>query len=291
MVADRPHPDSPPPDDPEDKPEAYDPQESSGTEHTPDEGAARTPARKPSEEFGPLDLEEPEPAASHAETLDVCPNCGAPMEGIDTLVCLRCGFDLKTLRVIESAVVESEVDEEEDESARAEPLVKPMLADPLMPSLLAVLSIGTIAVALLAGLEALFPAFDPETADTLKVPWRMRLDEALRLPVFIGIWVACGFSALLVGGWLFGRPLGDASLAALRMLAVVSIAHLAVFFDITNPNMELFLEALLHGIAFFLLIMVLYRLKPRDTATVLGVMVVMYVLLSVLSRVVAWATG
>ena len=36
----------------------------------------------------------------YVKTLDVCPNCGANLPSSDSLVCLRCGFNLKTLQVM-----------------------------------------------------------------------------------------------------------------------------------------------------------------------------------------------
>ena len=54
---------------------------------------------QPSARGGDDDSDRP----SSPKELDVCPNCGASMRGAETLVCLRCGFDLKTMRVIDAA--------------------------------------------------------------------------------------------------------------------------------------------------------------------------------------------
>jgi len=60
---------------------------------------AETPPEQTDE---PDDEPDPEPPAesSHIKGLDVCPNCASPLGGVDAVVCLRCGFDMKTLKVI-----------------------------------------------------------------------------------------------------------------------------------------------------------------------------------------------
>src|SRR5881394_3589690 len=39
----------------------------------------------------PIEHKEPPPGGYSVQELDVCPSCGAPMRGADTLVCTRCG--------------------------------------------------------------------------------------------------------------------------------------------------------------------------------------------------------
>ncbi len=65
---------------------------------------------------------EPEPAApepSAIKALDVCPNCGSPLGAVDVVVCMRCGFDLKSLKVIETEKGEVVVPEAPEEAPRS----------------------------------------------------------------------------------------------------------------------------------------------------------------------------
>jgi len=66
----------------------------------------------------PPDLEEPPAVAA----LDVCPNCASPLGGVDIIVCMRCGFDMKSLKVIKT-----------DTKATAKPIEEeeqPILSEP-----------------------------------------------------------------------------------------------------------------------------------------------------------------
>ncbi|MCZ6445243.1 MAG: hypothetical protein O6758_03555, partial [Planctomycetota bacterium] len=60
---------------------------------------------------------------SSVKALDTCPNCGASMAATDTLLCLRCGFDLKTLKVIKTVTGEAaKVEQLEQEDEEAPPI-------------------------------------------------------------------------------------------------------------------------------------------------------------------------
>jgi hypothetical protein len=241
---------------------------------------------KPSREPQPLDLEPPEeekPAPDRARpseeaderssspvhALDVCPNCGTPMRGRDTLVCMRCGFDLKSMKVIKTETGETTVDE--DEKAQREPLVKEGPGDPWLPLALAIIGGVLLLIGCLAGAPGLFPHVRATLAEgaTLVISWDERWGAAARFPILILLWTMCGFGSLIAGAWLFGRPFGNVGVGALRMLGIVAIARCAGFVSFSWPLVEFLLESLLAAAVFFVLTMLLFRVKPRDAATIL----------------------
>jgi hypothetical protein len=263
---------------------------------------------KPSGTSKPLDLEPPEireeptvdrskppedvdeRASAGVRGLDVCPNCGSPMRGPDTLVCMRCGFDLKTMKIIETKT--GETAGEEDEKAKREPLVRQGKVDPWLPLTLAIIAGIILLIGNLAGSSGLFPhlRIGLEEGQTLTIPWDARWGGAARFPVLIGLWTMCGFGALIVGAWLFGRPLGNVGLAALRMLGIVAIARCVCFISIPLRLGEFLVESVLAAAAFFLLTVLLFRMKPRDAGTILVVTIVLFLALFVVGHLVTWVT-
>ena len=230
------------------------------------------------------------PGASGVHALDVCPNCGSPMRGSDTLVCMRCGFDLKSMKVIETKT--GETTGEEDEKEQREPLVQEGPGDPWLPLALAIIGAVILLIGCLAGAGGLFPHLRAtlEEGATLVVSWNERWGAAARFPALIGLWTMCGFGALIAAAWLFGRPFGNVGLGALRMLGIVAIAHCAGFLGFSWRVAEFFIESLLAAAVFFILTMLLFRLKPRDAATLLVVTIVLFLALFVIAHLVTWVT-
>jgi len=230
------------------------------------------------------------PDASDVHAVDVCPNCGSPMRGSDTLVCMRCGFDLKTMKVIETK--KGETTGEEEEKEQRDPLVQEGPGDPWLPVALAIIGAAILLIGCLAGAAGLFPHLRAtlEEGATLVVSWNERWGAAARFPVLIGLWTMCGFGALIAGAWLFGRPFGNVGLGALRMLGIVAIARCVGFLSLSLRPVEFILESLLAAAVFFILTMLLFRMKPRDAATLLVVTIVLFLALFVIAHLVTWVT-
>jgi len=231
---------------------------------------------------------EPEPEPSGVRALDVCPNCGSPMRGRDTLLCMRCGFDLKSLKVIETET--GQTTEEEEKEEEREPLVQQAGGDPWLPAALAIAAAVVLLIGYLAGAAGLFPQLRSalEEGALFSASWDARWGGAARFPLLIGLWTMCGFGALIASAWLFGRPFGNVGLGALRMLAITAVARCAGFLSFPWRPLEFTAEAIGAAAAFFILSMLLFRLKPRDAATVLVVTVVLFLALYVVARVVTW---
>lgn len=278
-----------------------------------EEEAAKDPGREPEAPAGdevkppagpePLALEppkrkeQPEPqegtgevAASGVHALDVCPNCGSPMRGSDTLLCMRCGFDLKSMKVIETKT--GVTTGEEDEKEQREPLVQDGPGDPWLPLTLAIIGAVILLIGCLAGAGGLFPHLRAtlEEGAALVVTWNERWGAAARFPALIGLWTMCGFGALIAGAWLFGRPIGNVGLGALRMLGIVAIARCAGFIGFSWRVAEFLIESLLAAAMFFILTMLLFRVKPRDAATLLVMTIVLFLALFVIAHLVTWVT-
>jgi hypothetical protein len=220
---------------------------------------------------GPLSLEPheddepshrpPSPASGDA----VCPNCGKPREDVHALVCLHCGYDMKTLRVVRTQTGEVEVSDEEDEEAADK---GPPLADGMGPQWLPLAVLIPCAAIMLfayfAGARGLFPALDPAAES---VAFGERLVGLGRFLVRIGLLTGCGFAAIWILAWMLGRRLGDPRQAAMRVLTMIVSMRLIALIDLASRQTEWMLETVLQAGAFLGLAFLLFGLRPREVVT------------------------
>ncbi len=236
--------------------------------------------------------ERPDPAASGVHALDVCPNCGSPMRGGDTIVCLECGYDLKTMTVVETVSAGPGSDDADaDGEDEADPL-----AAAVGPSWLAVALAGAAGAVLVAGCLAGTPGLyrlaeaAAEGDAPLVIGGPQRIEGLGRLVVSIALWSACGVGGLRTAAWILERPLGDLRRAAASMLAVVSIARLVSFLDLPGPSVELLVEGLGEALVFLGASILLFRLPPRTAAIVLGFTALSFLVLYATAWTVVWVT-
>ena len=267
-----------------------------------EEAAASSPAEAVAEpQTGPKAEAEPprEPQPLPVESLDACPNCGSPMREKDALVCLRCGYDLKHLKVIETETEDrakakgrkkEKAELEEVEERR--PLAREGLGGLRLPLVLAVLAAAALIIGYLAGYQGLFPAVGEAAAaaeEAAPIEWARRFTELGKFPVLIGLWTLCAMGALVAGSWLFGRPLGDVGLGAARMLGIIIAAFCVRFLPVQDKVLSFAAEAAAALAVFFLLTMFFFRLRPRDAGTLLGLTLLACIVLYVGAKLMAWA--
>jgi hypothetical protein len=236
----------------------------------PDAGSApgKAPAPPPSDE----------PPAVAA--LDVCPNCGSPLGGVDIVVCLRCGFDMKSLKVIETdtkGTVKAKPDEEEQQV-----LSEPGTGDSWLPWAMAAGGLGLLAIGYLWGAAGLLGGEEAAGFGARSV-------GLLKMLVKTAVLALAGFGGLFVLAHMVKAQLGDAKLAAVRMLGIVAAIGVLEFFNLESAGAEWTVESVTQALAYLGLTMVLFRLSARDAATLLGITVVAVVLLLLVSAAVLWA--
>ncbi len=259
-------------------------------DHAKDDPQSQDPAKRsvwiePGEGVEPVELEpddgsrEPtegdnganeteEPSKSSVKALDVCPNCGATMREGNLLVCLRCGFDLKTLRVLETQTGDEiqDEDEDEDEEEPPEPLCRPGRGDFRLPGIMAGISVLLISIGYLFGADGLYDLksedgfpIDPVAAQRFG-QWGVYLATLV-------LGSLCGLAGLFVVSRLNETTFGDWRLGSLRSVAVFATLWLAKFLSLGGSFVELTAEWILHGGIFVGLSMFFFRLTPRDAAT------------------------
>ncbi len=190
----------------------------------------------------------------------ICPKCLAPLPGKDSLVCLRCGFDLKSLKVISTAVgVTDETDDEEDEEAG--PVVRPGRGGVSLPAAVAGIAGLLLVLGHLFGVRGLFPGIEPEA-----VTASVRFMELLRFAVRFGVFAGTGLLSLVQLARLLETTLGDVRLAIVRVLAIVATALLVSFIHIQFRGLEWTIEAVLGAGLFLVLSVVWFSLSWRDAA-------------------------
>ncbi len=208
------------------------------------------------------------PAKSGVRELDVCPNCGAPMREGNRIVCLRCGFDLKTLKVLKTQTGEQTEQEQEDEEEDEppEPLSLPGRGDYLLPGIMAGLSVLLITIGYLVGADGLF---NLKTADGLPID-PVAADRFAQWGVYLAYLVLgslCALAGLFIVARLNERAFGDWRRGILRTVGIIATVWLAKFLDLGGAFIELSVEWILHAGIFVGLSMFFFRLTPRDAAT------------------------
>ncbi len=233
-------------------------------------------------------------ATSSVKALDVCPNCGANM-ATGVVVCLRCGYDLKSLKVLKTVsggtvdATEPEEAEEAEEAEAQPPLCEAGRGDLWLPASVAVACGLLLAIGYLVGADGLYPATE-EAGATPGLGGRF-----VALIQFLGrmvILAACGFGALAVLARLLERTLGDLKLASVRIVGAVTAARFVTFVDIAVQPLEWLewvVEGLLQVVVFFLLARFLLRLTARDGLVLTVATVVMFVAVWLGAWLVTWA--
>ena len=232
-------------------------------------------------------------AASSVKSLDVCPNCGANM-ATGVIVCLRCGYDLKSLKVLKTVsggTVEAPEPEEADpeEPEARPPLCEAGRGDLLLPASVAVVCGLLLAIGYLMGADGLYAATREAGEQVAATPGLGDRFVALIQFLFrVAVLAACGFGALAVLAKLLERTLGDLTLASVRIVGAVTAARLATFVDIAWRPLEWVVEVLLQMVVFFLLARFLLRLTARDGLMLTVATVVMYVAVWLGAWLVTW---
>ena len=220
---------------------------------------------------------------SSVKALDTCPNCGASMAGSDTLLCLRCGFDLKTLKVIKTVTDEAaKVEQDDQEDEETPPISAPGRGELWLPGAVAIASLLILSIGCLSAAGGLF-------ADGEAIGIGRRLAGALNVLVWTAVLSLAGLGALFVLAHMLHKPLGDVKLAAVRMLSIVAAIALLRFVNVEIAAWEWTFELASQAVAFVGLAMAMYRLRVRDAATLLGVTVLAVVGLLMVSQLVLWA--
>ena len=262
----------------------------SESEITPSNPSQIDPAKRKGE---PLPLEAPVESRDGREA-EPCPNCGAPLRGDDALLCLRCGFDLKSMKVVQTASHDddgagdggADDDEVGEEASPASDLVCEGAGNHILPLVLLAISALTMIVGLLIGAQGLYP---PLAAGETVTRWGDRFEALARYPVTTALWTVCAMGSLLAGAWLFARPFGDARLAFSRVIGIAAVAQTARFLSLPWRWVEVALESVLMAAVFVLLALALFRISLRDAVTLLALTIASFVFLALAASIIAWA--
>ncbi|MHC4273527.1 MAG: hypothetical protein ACYSUR_07640, partial [Planctomycetota bacterium] len=111
----------------------------------------------------------------------------------------------------------------------------------------------------------------------------------LKMLVKTAVLALAGFGGLFVLAHMVSAQLGDAKLAAVRMLGITAAIGLLAFFSLKSAGAEWTVESVTQALAFLGLTMVMFRLSVRDAATLLGITLIAVVLLLLVSAAVLWA--
>lgn len=259
--------------------------------------AQQQPARKADVE--PLELEELESSAAprsgrtHTddESAERCPNCGAPMPA-DALVCLRCGYDLKSLEAKRTRIEKPQEVDEEAEAEKSGPVSRPGRGDLWLPLAMAAISGAALIIGYLVGAHGLYPGIVATTPQGQEVAISIgqRFLAVLQFLVLIGMMGVCGLAGLFLVAQAMQRPVGDMPLAVARMLGIVTAIRLVTFLQMPGPRwVEWLTESVIQAAAFIGLSILLYTLKPRNGAMMGVFALAALVALWLFARAMVWA--
>jgi hypothetical protein len=220
---------------------------------------------------------EPEPESIRA--LDVCPNCGSPLGGVDVVLCLRCGYDMKAMKVIKTDTKKTEEPPDEDES---DVLVEAGMGDFWLPAAMAVAGLGLVGAGYLWRSPALFGGEEAVSFGTGAI-------GLIKMLLKTAVFTAAGIGGLAALAHIAHKQLGDLRLAAARMLGIMAAVGLLAFINVKSDGFEWTLEFIGQAAAVLGLSMLLFRLAFRDAATFL--LAALFAVLGVvlLSHIVLWA--
>lgn len=220
---------------------------------------------------------------SGARALDVCPNCASPLASADAVVCMRCGYDLKSLKVIKTATGGTAAPPPpEPATETTEPLCGPGAGDMWLPAVMAISSLLVLTFGYLSGWGGLFAGEDA-------VSFGERVAGLFKMAARTAVWTVAGSGALFVVANILKRPVGDLRLGVTRLLAIVCAVSLISVIDFGPPALELTLQLTLQAGGFVGLAIALSRLQPRDAATLLGITVMHVVVLALVAALIIWA--
>lgn len=205
-------------------------------------------------------------APDPAYDADRCPNCGSRLPSADALVCVACGYDQKSNRVLKTqvgdsppppklkgakAVLASTLDDEAGEK----PAEKPELA-----------RAGTIGwrIPTIVGAAAIVSAATLAGVNAEGGRWGVAV---LRTLLYAPIWVGLGVIAALATARMQERRVGDVAAVAGRM--TLAVGACALLFNVAQSVelaqwMRFLLGALLGVGVYFLLLLVVFSLRPEE---------------------------
>jgi hypothetical protein len=271
--------------------------------HSSESKPADSGAGASRESYGLESGHETPPAKKKHADLDVCPNCGAPMPEAKQLVCLRCGFDLKTLKVVKT---KTGVEEVEPGATPGEPGSVADFSAKGRGGLHLPLALGATAglvlvIGYLMGVEGLFPEVragaqaaagadgaERAAAGAMSISLGERMLGLLRLVLRSVFWTGAGVAASFVTAHVVGKRLGDLKLAAARLLGIVVFAQLASFLSFSARWIEWMIETAIEVGLFVGLAMFMFALVARDAATLAAMTVATVLVVLGSAHLISW---
>ena len=251
------------------------------------------------DDLAPIELEpehesQPEPKSTTISDLDVCPSCGAALPGAEDVVCMRCGYDLRTLRPLETkATVETE--SSSDKSPTGEPVVASDRMRVLLSGVLIAASWTGLLIGYMLGVQALMPGAELKQVgegEAMReiIPAGVRLVSVLKVLVLTGTWVVCATAGLAMFARLVERPFGELRAGLLHLVAIASTMQLVRYIGgIPARSVEWTLEIIAQIVIFFGFSLLLLKLSRRDVLTFALITVIVVLCLFFGSHVLAWA--
>lgn len=226
------------------------------------------------------------------EERQACPNCNAIMPDDDALVCVRCGYDMKLLHV-QRTKIERPVDDDDEEDSQADeadvetPICRSGRGELWGPAVVGGLSAALLMAGYLAGAPGLYPEL--RAADD--IGFMDRILGLVRFIILSAVLTGCGLSGVWMLTMALRRPLGDLTLAAVRIGAIVLVMRLMTLMNFGEyRQLEFLLESVLQAGVFVGLTVVAFAIKPRTALMLGGFSLITFLAVWIGARLVVLAT-
>lgn len=221
---------------------------------------------------------EPEPISSRPSLLvsrpENCPNCGQPLPDDESIVCVKCGYDLRSTEIRATTV---------GKPVEQEPPPPPLTRERISWKVTLAVAGGALfvmVVAYLSGVTGLFPRenglFLGESGERFEAVRPLPSARLFGMMTYIGqrmIFAASLAGAVLVQAHLRGLPAGNRRSMVAHSAAIASVSGLLLLTALPHPGVESGLELIGQGAVAALGYMTLFRFRPADAVVTLGIAV------------------
>jgi hypothetical protein len=240
----------------------------------------------------PLTEPEPDPPAGRTSLTvsrpESCPNCGQPLPNDDSIVCVKCGFDLRTVEIRTTAV---------GPAVEAPPPPRPLTRDGISFRVTAITAAVAVAIMLIAYLSGAAGLFPRQEGLFLGADYKFNLARPqawarlFGLLSFIGqraIFFLATYAAIAVQSHLKSAPMGNRTVAAAHIACIVCISGLLLLIALPHPGIEAAIELLGQAAIGALGLMTLFRFRPAEAVITLGITILALIILIGGAHLIAW---
>lgn len=217
-----------------------------------------------------------------------CPNCGQVLPADDSVVCIHCGYDLRTV-VIRTTKIEEPI----EAPPEALPLTRERIPTQVT-GITAAVAATIVVIAYFAGYSGLFARQEGLFLNAegkfaaASPPAGIRMHAVISFLAIRSILVLAGLGALRIHSHLKAVPVGSLPKAAVHLAAISAVGGLFLLISFSHPGLESAAELVAQGSVAVLGLLLLFRLAVMDALLMIVVTVLLLILVIGSAFLVTW---